>query len=330
MHEWGPGHQGHQEGWGMPSRRLRCTAQPCNQRGWGVPCNHCLCLTTNPQRKCSSTGVWSQGWRGQDHQAFMEAFGAAIWSLSARDPWGTYVPPTAPDWWHALSHHSRNVSHCSTVGSGEWRTDAISSHPKCIRGMPRDTTSVSEMPTPLMGVKCQHHSSDHGSTHAKTRRGGDSWIRWHSQRVTLLEMERGEAHGKASKREFIGRPSLRSQNSSEWPGEPTTRPTSLTMSRRGHTTSPVPSEKWPPLPTSWALRSMKWRRHGLARKTSELLTMWPRPPQRTSTSLGSCCLPNHLRSWAWGGSIPPRPCNGRVGCPSVHGAGKKGRMKVWW
>ena len=69
---------------------------------------------------------------------------------------------------------------------------------------------------------------------------------------------------------------------------------------------------------------------GLARKTLGLVIMWPRAPLRTSTSLGLCYPPNHPRSWTWGEFIPPGPCNSGVGYPSVHGAEKRGKTKVWW
>ena len=75
-------------------------------------------------------------------------------------------------------------------------------------------------------------------------------------------------------------------------------PTAQTSNRRGCTTSPPCSNKWPPPLTCWALRSMRCRRPGSARKTSGSPTKQPRPPQRTSTSLELSCPQNHQKSLA--------------------------------
>ena len=76
-------------------------------------------------------------------------------------------------------------------------------------------------------------------------------------------------------------------------GGPITRLTTQTSNRRGHTTSPSCSHKWPPPLTCWALRSMRCRRPGSSGKTSRPPTGWPRPPQKISTSLELSCTQSH-------------------------------------
>ena len=108
------------------------------------------------------------------------------------------------------------------------------------------------------------------------------------------------------------------------------RPTEQILSMTGCMTYPLCSDKWPTPLTSWALRCMRYRRPGLARKSSGPPTEPPRPPQRTFTFLELSCPQSHWKSQASRGSIPPRPCENEVACPSAPGVARRGRMKRWW
>ena len=143
--------------------------------------------------------------------------------------------------------------------------------------------------------------------------------RWKEQRSVARPLKEN-CQEVFSKESELVRMALQDYYNTHWPN----------YEMRVHMTFLLPSGTWLPLLTSWALRAMRYMRCGPARKTSGPLTTWPKHPPRTSASLGSCHPPNCPKSWAWGGSISLRTCNGGVGCPSVHGVEKKDRMRVQW
>ena len=138
-----------------------------------------------------------------------------------------------------------------------------------------------------MGTKWQCHSFHQGVSTPRQEEAAE-----------LDDTPKEPPHCRQKEGRSIEKPSLKSENLSGQLGKTTTRHTGLTTSMRGHMTSLLPSGTWLPLLTSWALRSMRCGRCGLARKTSGPLTAWPKLPPRTSASLGSCHPPNHPKSWA--------------------------------
>ena len=97
-----------------------------------MPCNCYLCPTTNSQGKCANAGVQGEGRRGTGSPSLCGGLWGSLMSLSAQNPWGTNVSPTTPDQQCAACHHSRNHGYHPAAGCNELRTDASSSHPKCI------------------------------------------------------------------------------------------------------------------------------------------------------------------------------------------------------
>ena len=140
-----------------------------------------------------------------------------------------------------------------------------------------------------------------GSNHTKTRGRGSCGARHHSQRAASPKAERGRALVTGSSRRALAGSLKEKTLNSVW----ATRQayfktcTTLTMTIRGPKTSPTPSRRWPlSMLASWALMSMRSRRHGLAERTSRSLTTWQKVPQRTSISSEWCLPLNHPRSWA--------------------------------
>ena len=125
------------------------------------------------------------------------------------------------------------------------------------------------------------------------------------------------------------KPALKSQNLPEWLGETTTRPTSLTMSMRGHTTSST-------------FRDMATSANLMGSEIHEVWEMWTGQKDLGAT----CCMaktspkgicffrvmpPTELsKIMGLRGIHSVRPCNSGVGSPSVCGAEKKDRIRVWW
>ena len=134
MPEWCPGCQGH-------------------KRGRGAPHNHSLCPTTSSQGQCASTGAQGKGGGGVESPSLL---GGHV-SLSAQVPWGTPVPPTAPDQWFALSCHSRDVSHSPATGHGRQRVSISTSHPMCVRDS--SATSRWKMLVQFLRPRCICHEA---------------------------------------------------------------------------------------------------------------------------------------------------------------------------
>ena len=264
----------------------------------------------------ASTGAWSDSGRRMGLPSLHGGLWVALWAC---------LPKSHGALMYLLQLLSGNVLLVAILGMPATTPQpAVASRAMTsAASIPR----VSETSLPPTGMKQWHHSSDQWASVPRPDKEETAELDITPEEWPHQRWKEGRPMAKPLK-ETDERPSLR--NSSGWLGEPTTWSTGLTMSMRGHTTSPLLSGKWWCLLTSWALRSMRCRRHGPGGKTSGPLTTWPRLPLKISASLGSCLPLNCLRSWAWGGFIPPRPHDCRVGCPSAHGAEKKGSMRVQW
>ena len=135
MPEWCPGHQNHQRG--------QDTLQECSLCPSGSQWDNVLAL----ECKAKANEAW-------DHQTFTEAFRTAVQAWLAWVPGGTTLPATNPYWWHTLSCHPEDVSHCPTVGCSEHRDGTNASHPKCVGDS--NATIRWKMPAPLLQSKCTH------------------------------------------------------------------------------------------------------------------------------------------------------------------------------
>ena len=82
----------------LSSKRLRYATQPIKEAK--VYCTTTACVLQQTHREnvlmleCMGAKV-EEGW---DCQAFMEASGSGLMSLSTQNPWGNDVPSTTPDW----------------------------------------------------------------------------------------------------------------------------------------------------------------------------------------------------------------------------------------
>ena len=147
------------------------------------------------------------------------------------------------------------------------------------------TPRVPEMSAPPTGTKCQHHSSDQDVLVPRQEEKETVEPDYTSEECSHKKRKREGWWQRPLKNPTV-RPSLRSQQSCGWPGEPISRPTGPTLSRRGQMTSPACFDKLLPPIISWALRSMRCGRTGAAGGISKPPTGSPSPLPRTSTSSG--------------------------------------------
>ena len=98
--------------------------------------------------------------------------------------------------------------------------------------------------------------------------------RWLTLRKCLKNVLTGSTREERPWKSPRGRPSSKELTLWRQPDWSTRRPTRPTLNRRGHTTSPLSSVRWPCLPTYWGLRSITCRRVGVNWRTSAPLTRW--------------------------------------------------------
>ena len=148
----------------------------------------------------------------------------------------------------------RMVSYCPVAGHGGWKTSTHSPHP-------------------MSAQRCQHHQqAQNAGTIPQTKmcqhQGRNRRKHWNptTPPEECPSHKKGKREGQWQRplKNPTIRPSLRSQQSCGWPGGPISRPTSPTFSSRSLMTSPAHFDKWLPPLTSWAMRSMRCRRTGVA------------------------------------------------------------------
>ena len=257
----------------------------------------------NPMRKvCLSLECEALVEEGCDCQVFMEACSATWWAcpLNAH---GVLIYP--------LQLLTGNVLLAAMLATTPQSTTVAR------QLLPAASPpTVSRIPAPPTGTKQWHQSSDQEATPPRPEEEEAAILdvtleehphqRWKEGRPLARLLN--ENHQEAFKKTLI---------LSKLLGMFISKCTSPTMMTRGPRTSPTPSRRWPPLLASYFLKSMRSRSCGLDEKTSGLLTMWQRFPQRASSFSWWCLPPNHLRSWDWRGSIPPKPFAGKQDCPTV-------------
>ena len=114
-------------------------------------CNHCLCLTINQQDSVLVLECKARAKEGQDCQAFMKVFGVAIQA---------YLPETNRTLMDPVQLLTGDVPLAAILGmsatSQLWAVTSRGPVPAAF------IPSASETPALLMGMKCQHRSSDQG------------------------------------------------------------------------------------------------------------------------------------------------------------------------
>ena len=206
--------------------------------------------------------------------------------LSTQSPWGTNVSPAAPYQQCATSCHLGDAGYQHTTSYSNQRTNINSPPPTASRD--------ASIPT---RIKWWHCSSNLEATMPRPEEEEaaglyitpEEWPcqKWKEGRplVRLLKKSHQEALRKDSALVQFTRWIYFKMHCPNYDQEESQA-------------SPTPSRRWPPLLASWALMSMRFSRYGLAERTSGLLTMWRKLPQRVSISSGWCFPPNHPRSWA--------------------------------
>ena len=153
---------------------------------------------------------------------------------------------------------------------------------------------VSEIPALLTGTKWLCHSSDQGASMPRQEEEDTLELDITPKEPPHWNWKEGMPAARPL-RENHQRPSPGLVKVARWAYHKIHQPN---YEHEGSYNLSPSSGSWPLPPTSWALRSMRLRRHGLAGKTSRPLTLWPNLPLRTSASLGSCHPLNHPRSLA--------------------------------
>ena len=246
-----------------------CPVCQGHKRGWNALHNHSLCPTTSSQGQCANAGAWGEGGGGMGSPSLWDGHT----SLSAQDQQGTPVPPTTPDQWCALSFHSRDVGHSQDKAVED-------------RGSVQVPPTTSASGTPVLQADTKHHchSSEQGVHTPGQDEGELAYIDDIPKECPHKKQKDGRLAGRALKepqREAFSK-ELDVVKVARQAYQKAHRANS---NRKGCTTYPPCSDKWPPPLTSWALISMRYRRPGLARKNTELPAELLRPPQRSFTSL---------------------------------------------
>ena len=97
----------------------------------------------------------------------------------------------------------------------------------------------------------------------------------------------------------------------------------------GPRTSRTPFRIWPPLLASWTLKSMKFRRCRVGKRTSGLLTVGSKGfPKGHPVFPGGACHRISQDHGTKGDPFSLKPSASKQDCPSVPGAEKKGRMRA--
>ena len=218
---------------------------------------------------------------GQNFQTFMEAFGVVMQSCLPK----THGAPMYP--LQLLTGDQLLAAIPGMLATAQlW---AVADRgPALAASIP----SVLVTLAPQVGATCQCCSSDQGVPTQRQDKEEVADIDNIPKEHLCKKQKDGRLGGRLWKslREKLF---LKSQTLWRQPDGPTKRPIEPISNRRGHTTYPPCSDKWPPPLTSWGLRSMRCRRSGLARKISGPPVEWPRPPQRTSTFFKLSCPQSH-------------------------------------
>ena len=272
--------------------RKKGGGMPCShhQGGWGAPCNQCLCSTTDPHGEHASTGTWGKSKRGGDCQAFVEAFGVALWAC---------LPKTQGALMYPLHLLTSNVPLAAILGmSTTTQLEAILG-----RGLMPATCIpiVMEMLAPQGSAKCQHHSSDLKQEEEETVEPNHTpkehpCRKWQDGRLVANALK--EPNHKAFSKESAVVKAAR------WAYFKT-----HFANFKEEGSHHLSSTFWDIVCSTnlLKLRFMRCRRNGLANESSRPPTKLLRPPKGTSTSAGWWYPPNHQRYGLGGHSLAQSP-----------------------
>ena len=269
--------------------------------------NACV-FAINPQGKYASAGVWGDSRR---RTGLPRLWRPLEWPYKPvhLNPWGTDVPLITPNQQCATSHHFGNAGYRPTANISSFDPKGV-----------RDASTPHWHKTAVLLLWS-------GSIYTQTRWRGHTGTRCHSQRATSPKVEGGEACGEALQKEL---------------------PRGLLQRVRAHQRGQASIPQDPPAQL-WAwevilslpiFREMATSANLIGSEVHEVKEVWTGQKDLWATYHAAKSSPQDIhffrvmlptespRIIGLRGSIPQRPCISGVGCPSVHGAEKKGRMRV--